>query len=83
MTIPLSYMEKLSLRKVRVFVQAYIMSPIMSSDVRCGKFVVCDQGFPGGASGKEPAYQCRRHRRRAFDPWVGKTPWRRNESHNV
>ena len=28
-------------------------------------------GFLGGASGKEPACQCR------FDPWVGKTPWRR------
>ena len=34
-------------------------------------------GFPGGASGKEPAFQCRRHRRLRFDPWVGKIPWRR------
>ena len=34
-------------------------------------------GFPGGASGKEPACQCRRHKRHRFDPWVGKTPWRR------
>ena len=24
------------------------------------------------ASGKEPAYQCRRHRKCRFDPWVGK-----------
>ena len=32
------------------------------------------KGFPGGASGKEPACQCRRHR---FDPWVGKISWRR------
>ena len=31
-------------------------------------------GFPGGASGKESACQCRRHR---FDPWVGNIPWRR------
>ena len=31
-------------------------------------------GFPDGASGKEPAYQCRRH---GFDPWVRKIPWRR------
>ena len=30
-------------------------------------------GFPDGASGKEPAYQCRK---RGFDPWVGKIPWR-------
>ena len=34
-------------------------------------------GFPGGASGKEPACQCKRRRRRALDPWVGKIPWRR------
>ena len=34
-------------------------------------------GFTGGASGKEPAFQCRRHRRLRFDPWVGKIPWRR------
>ena len=32
---------------------------------------------PGGAGGKEPAYQCRRHKRRGFDPWVGKIPWKR------
>ena len=31
-------------------------------------------GFPGGASGKEPACQFRRHR---LDPWVGNIPWRR------
>ena len=35
------------------------------------------QGFPGGASGKEPACQCRRRKRCGFDPWVGKIPWRR------
>ena len=27
-------------------------------------------------SSKEPALQCRRHRRHGFDPWVGKMPWR-------
>ena len=31
-------------------------------------------GFPGGASSKEPAYQCRRHKSPGFDPWVGKIP---------
>ena len=35
------------------------------------------QGFPGGASGKELACQCRRHKNPGFDPWVGKIPWRR------
>ena len=34
-------------------------------------------GFPKGAGGKEPACQCRRHKRRGFDPWAGKIPWRR------
>ena len=34
-------------------------------------------GLPGGASGKEPTCQCRRHKRCRFDPWVGKIPWRR------
>ena len=33
--------------------------------------------FPGGASGKKPTCQCRRCKRRGFDPWVGKIPWRR------
>ena len=35
------------------------------------------RGFPGGAGGKEPACQSRRHTRLGFDPWVGKIPWRR------
>ena len=26
---------------------------------------------------KEPACQCRRHKRPWYDPWVGKIPWRR------
>ena len=30
--------------------------------------------FPGGASGKESAYQCRRCKRLGFDPGVGKMP---------
>ena len=40
---------------------------------RCGD----TSGFPGGSSGKEPACQCRRHKGRGFDPWVGKIPSRR------
>ena len=34
-------------------------------------------GSSGDASGKEPTYQCRKHKRHGFDPWVGKIPWRR------
>ena len=33
--------------------------------------------FPGGTSGKEPTCPCRRHKRRGFNPWVRKIPWRR------
>ena len=35
------------------------------------------KGFLGGASGKESACQCRRHKRPGFDPWVRKISWRR------
>ena len=35
------------------------------------------RGFPGGASGKEPSYQCRRCKRHEFDPCIWKIPWRR------
>ena len=35
------------------------------------------RGFPGGASGKEPACQCWRHKWQGFDPWVQKSLWRR------
>ena len=34
-------------------------------------------GFPVNASDKEPTYQCRRHKRYRFDPWIRKLPWRR------
>ena len=40
------------------------------------RMVCICQGFPDGASGKEPAYQCRRHKRCQFYPWVRKIPWR-------
>ena len=32
--------------------------------------------FPDGSSGKDHAYQWRRHKRRGFNPWVGKSLWR-------
>ena len=35
------------------------------------------KGFPSGASGKEPACQCRRDKRCGLDPWVRKIPWGR------
>ena len=36
---------------------------------------LCKMGFPGALVVKEPACQWRRHKRRRFNPWVGKTPW--------
>ena len=36
------------------------------------KDLLCCLGFPGGASGKEPVCQCRRHKILRFDPWVRK-----------
>ena len=33
--------------------------------------------MPGGTGGKEPACQCRRHKRCGFEPWVRKIPWKR------
>ena len=36
-------------------------------------------GFPSGSAGNESVCQRRRHKRRGFDPWVGKIPWRREQ----
>ena len=43
----------------------------------CKRILWIVLGFPGGASGKEPLCQHRRHRRHGFDPWVRKITWRR------
>ena len=40
------------------------------------------QCLPGGASGKEPASRGRRYKRRRFDPWVRKIPWREGMAAN-
>ena len=32
-------------------------------------------GFPGGTSGKEPPFQCKRLKRCGFNPWVRTIPW--------
>ena len=43
----------------------------------CFNVFMIKQGFPGGASGKEPTCHCRRYKRHRFDPWVRKIPWKR------
>ena len=34
-------------------------------------------GFPGATNGKEPACQCRKHKRYRLSSCVGKIPWKR------
>ena len=38
---------------------------------------ICSQGYPDGASGKEPVCQCGRHKICRFSSWVEKISWRR------
>ena len=40
----------------------------------CGCLRYRQWSILGGSSGKESAYQCRRHKRHQFDPWVRKIP---------
>ena len=61
----------------------YYSSLILPSLLLCFPLLAClsilltvNRGFPGGASGENPAVQCRRLRDK-FDPWVRKIPWRR------
>ena len=60
--------------------------PFVEWTIRCFEFygthkahnrLTWPRVFPGGASGKEPSCQSRRHKRCEFNPWVGKIPWRR------
>ena len=39
---------------------------------------ISETGYPGSSGGEKPTFQCRRHKRRGFNPWVGKMPWSRN-----
>ena len=60
--------------------EAVTVAPLLWTCMRCirrkqGWHIYT--GFPGGTGGKEPACQCRRHKRRGFKPWVRKIPWRR------
>ena len=49
----------------------------LSENRRVIEFSEALLGLPEWLSGKESACQCRRWRRPEFDPWVGKSPWRR------
>ena len=54
--------------------QCVILFPLKSVDL---SHLQPKGGFPGGASGKEIASQCRRCKRCKFNPWVRKIPWRK------
>ena len=47
------------------------LTPITSTTLIYMLLLSC-KGFPGGAGGKEPGCQCRRPKRREFNPWVRK-----------
>ena len=51
--------------KTNIFLNAYVV------------FGALFKGHPRWHSGKEFACQCKRCKRSRFDPWVGKSPWRR------
>jgi len=47
--------------------------------VGCGEeWEAHEGGTYGGAGSEESACQCRRLKKRRFDPCVGKSPWRRS-----
>ena len=41
------------------------------------EYILNESCFTGDTFVKNPPNQSRRHKRRRFDPWVGKIPWRR------
>ena len=64
----------LSISHVNYFIW-FLQWPYSIGSIKC--ILWTEEGFSSGASGKEPASQCKRHKRHGFDPWVGKIHWRR------
>ena len=65
-------------KTMRLEIVLSMESLMLPNDVVINKSGPCQvSGFPSSASGIEPAYQCRRHKRHEFDPWVGEILWRR------
>ena len=72
-------------RKIKIYVFIYThlwysgLKQIISSQDTAGINILYIHmiffGLPSGASGKEPACQCRRCKGQEFDPWVGFIPW--------
>ena len=58
-------------RQVKAAVPVHIrLIPVIIFFVHLGRVL----GFPGGTSGKESAYQCRRHKRHGLNPRSGRSP---------
>ena len=66
---PLQYCKVISLQLIKI------------NEKKIMKVFVYCPVFPGGASGKIPTCQCRRHKKKGFNTWVGKIPWRRAWQH--
>ena len=64
-------------RHNQTWMKCCITQPIPEGNRLLSRFLTWKMAFPGGTSGKEPTCQCRRPKRRSFDTWVGKMPWRR------
>ena len=64
-------------RKIQCYYQNKRGWPFLSINWGNELESIISLGFSGGASGKESACQCRKHKRCGFDPWVRKFPWRR------
>ena len=65
---------------VRKWKTVYLRNPVFGQERLkvAFDFMVCC--FPGGACGKEPACQSRRHKKCGGDLWVEKIPWEGNDN---
>ena len=57
--------------------QGVFMTQRLNTGLPHCRQILYQLSYQGSPSGKEPACQCRKHKRCRFSPWVGKIPWRR------
>ena len=69
---PLKASQKLVMSHSNQWRKLHSETHTLQSD-QSGSRISCLQR---GTSGKESSCQCRRHKRRGFNPWVEKIPWR-------
>ena len=72
--------------QTRIYRSSATHKGIMSEQTHCKLKISLSQiafntphllNFPGGSGNRESTYICLQCRRPEFNPWVGKTPWRR------